>query len=46
MNVKRLLFAAAFMMVVALNFSCEKESASEQDDYYGLDKDEVTNENI
>ncbi|WP_298475339.1 hypothetical protein [uncultured Maribacter sp.] len=46
MSTKKLLFVAAFMMVVALNFSCEKESASGQDDYQSLRKDEVTNENM
>lgn len=44
MNIKRLLSVAAFMLVVTLNFSCEKESASETDELYGLDKKEVTNE--
>lgn len=47
MSLKRLLSVAAFMVVVTLSFSCDKESTSEMDqDYYGLDKDEVTNENI
>lgn len=44
MNVKRLFAVAAFMLVVTLNFSCETESASETDELYGLDKEEVTNE--
>ncbi|WP_298504913.1 hypothetical protein [uncultured Maribacter sp.] len=45
MSTKKLLFAAAFMLVVALNFSCEKESASGQDDYQSLRKDEVVTQN-
>jgi len=45
MNIKRLLSVAAFMLVVTLNFSCETESASEDDQFYGLDKKEVTTEN-
>lgn len=46
MNIKRLLSVAAFLLVVTLNFSCEETSASESDEFYGLDKDEVTLENI
>ncbi|WP_298504911.1 hypothetical protein [uncultured Maribacter sp.] len=46
MSTKKLLFAAAFMLVVALNFLNEKESAPEHDDYQSLRKDEVTNENM
>lgn len=45
MNIKRLLAVAAFLMVAAMNFSCETESASEADDLYGgLKKSEVVNE--
>ncbi len=44
MSTKKLLFAAAVMLVVALNFLNEKESASEHDEYYALRKDEVTNQ--
>lgn len=44
MNFKRLLAVAAFMMVVTLNFSCENETASENDEFYGLEKKEVVNE--
>ncbi len=46
MNIKRLLSVAAFMLVVTLNFSCETENTSEVDEFYGLDKKEVTNENM
>ena len=46
MNFKRLLSVAAFMVVVTLNVSCEKESASEDGELYGLDKKEVCNEDI
>lgn len=46
MNIKRLLSVAAFMLVVTLNFSCEQTSASESDEFYGLDKEEVIDEDI
>ncbi|WP_298475342.1 hypothetical protein [uncultured Maribacter sp.] len=45
MSTKKLLFAVAVMLVVALNFLNEKESAPEHDQYYALDKCEVVNQN-
>jgi len=46
MNFKKMTFVAALMFVVALNFSCETESASETDELYGLEKKEIRNEDV
>jgi len=45
MRIKRFLAAAICLTVVTLSFSCEKQSTSEVDDIYALDKKKVTNEN-
>jgi len=44
MNFKRVLAAFALISVFALNFSCTQETVSETDEFYGIDKDEIKEE--
>jgi len=41
MNFKRVIGAGALLCVLALNFSCGKETTSEVDEFYGIDKKEI-----
>lgn len=41
MNIKRVLGVCALLCVFALNFSCETETASESDELYGIERDEI-----
>jgi len=41
MNLKKLVGAAALLCVLAMSFSCEKETTSETDDLYGIDRKEI-----
>lgn len=41
MNIKRVFGVFALLCVFALNFSCETETASESDELYGIERDEI-----
>jgi len=41
MNIKRVVGVFALLCVFALNFSCETETASESDELYGIDREEI-----
>ena len=44
MSIKRVFFVAAFMLMAAINFSCENESTAQVDELYGIDRDEIKEE--
>ncbi len=41
MSTKKFFYLVALMVVATLNFSCEEQSTAETDELYGIDKNEI-----